>query len=150
MRRRPFSPINLLYLIAFPLGMFWVERTPLQGPTLCPFRLLTQLDCPGCGLTRAFRAMGRLDVWEAFRYNPLGPIIFFVAVLLWGYAVAVLLSGGRVGMPAGVVRWRRSLLWAGLAFYLGVGFARMAYELRVPPPPPKTIPLPGFSRIISP
>ena len=37
----------------------------------CPFRLLTGIDCPGCGLTRAFLSAFRLDFRAAFRYHPL-------------------------------------------------------------------------------
>lgn len=37
----------------------------------CPFKYLTGLDCPGCGLTRAFLSAFRLDFKAAFNYHPL-------------------------------------------------------------------------------
>lgn len=37
----------------------------------CPFKVLTGLDCPGCGLTRAFRAALHFDFVAAFQYHPL-------------------------------------------------------------------------------
>lgn len=43
----------------------------LPGAVLCPFRALTGLPCPGCGMTRAFLALGRLDFAGAWAYNPL-------------------------------------------------------------------------------
>ena len=41
----------------------------------CPFKYLTGLDCPGCGLTRAFFSALRFDFKAAFNYHPLFPII---------------------------------------------------------------------------
>jgi hypothetical protein len=39
---------------------------------LCPFKIITGLPCPTCGLTRAVMAMTRLDFAAAFAFNPLG------------------------------------------------------------------------------
>lgn len=46
----------------------------------CPVRLLTGLECPGCGTTRALHHLlhGRVD--EAFRLNPM--LFVLVAVAL--------------------------------------------------------------------
>lgn len=32
---------------------------------------LTGYHCPGCGITRMFFSLFRLDIYQAFRYNPL-------------------------------------------------------------------------------
>ena len=42
----------------------------------CPIHLLTGLDCPGCGNTRAAQALMRLDFAAAFNYNLLFPVEF--------------------------------------------------------------------------
>lgn len=125
-------PLYLLFAIAFPLGMVWVETHPVNGPTLCLFRQTTNLDCPSCGLTRAFRAMGRLDVIAAIHYNPLGPAVFLGALAFWCYALALLLTGGRARMPDWWQRRQTVLLWSALTIFLLVGFARMAYEVQHP------------------
>lgn len=39
------------------------------GPVLCPFRALTGLDCPGCGMTRALGRLARGRVGPALDYN---------------------------------------------------------------------------------
>ncbi|MHB9025750.1 MAG: DUF2752 domain-containing protein [Armatimonadota bacterium] len=129
-----------IYLLAFPLGMAWVELRPSDGPTICLFRLLTHLDCPSCGLTRAFGAMGRLDVLEAVGYNPLGPAVFLLAVALWGYALAMIFTGGRYQLPTWWQRRTSMLLTWALAVFLLVGLGRIGYELRHPPPAP-TLPV---------
>ncbi|MBR3967670.1 MAG: DUF2752 domain-containing protein [Clostridia bacterium] len=37
----------------------------------CPFRILTQTDCPACGITRAFLCALKGDFISAFNYHPL-------------------------------------------------------------------------------
>ena len=52
----------------------------------CPFRLLTGLDCPGCGSQRAIHSMLHLRLGEAFRYNALMVIsIPFLILLVFAY-----------------------------------------------------------------
>ncbi|MDR2157132.1 MAG: DUF2752 domain-containing protein [Clostridiales Family XIII bacterium] len=48
----------------------------------CPFKLITGIPCPGCGMTRAFLSAAQLDFRSAFAYHPLFPIIPVCAVLL--------------------------------------------------------------------
>lgn len=40
----------------------------------CPLRLLTGLSCPGCGMTRAWGHVLRLDFAAAFAAHPLFPL----------------------------------------------------------------------------
>ena len=47
----------------------------------CPLLLLTGLQCPACGMTRAAAALLRLDFTAAFSYHALWPL--YVAYLLW-------------------------------------------------------------------
>jgi hypothetical protein len=129
---RRMLPLYLLFVLAFPIGMGWVSLRPSQGPLVCGFRQLTHLDCPSCGLTRAFRAMGRLRVSEAFGYNPLGPAIFLVTLVAWGFAAAMLLSKGRLRIPLWWQYWQSRLLWGAITIYLVVGIGRMVYEIRHP------------------
>ena len=132
-RWRNLFPLFLGYLLAFPLAMAWVETRVLNGPTICMFRLLTHLDCPGCGLTRAFRAMGRLDVLSAFRYNPLGPAVFFAAVGLWVYMLAWMITRGRIRLPAWWTTRQNSIITWAFYLFLFVGLVRIIYELFFPP-----------------
>jgi len=55
----------------------------LPEAALCPFKKLTSLPCPGCGMTHAFLALGRLDFSAAFAFNllsfPLAALLFLHA-----------------------------------------------------------------------
>lgn len=54
----------------------------------CFFYELTNLYCPGCGITRMFLSIFNLEFYQAFRYNPLVfcyilfGIIYFVICII--------------------------------------------------------------------
>jgi len=66
----------------------------------CPFRAVTGVPCPGCGITRALLALAQLRVGEALALHPFAPLVVGLAAL-----VAV--------RPAALQRTRPA--WAGLA-----------------------------------
>lgn len=49
-----------------------------EVPGLCVWRGLTGISCPGCGLTRSFSYLAHGHLVDAFRMNPLGPLLFVV------------------------------------------------------------------------
>jgi hypothetical protein len=133
--------LYLLYILAFPAALAVVEVRPADGPASCAFRVMTGCDCPGCGLTRSFRAMGRLDIVGAVKYNPLGPAFFLGALAFWLYAMVMLVTRGTFTLPDWWLRRQETVLWVVLVLYLAVGFSRMALEVCIPslrPPPPVT------------
>lgn len=60
--------------------------------TLCGFKNLTGLPCPGCGLTHSFCALARGSIGEAFEFNLLGPLLYVVLILVWIRSACVLLN----------------------------------------------------------
>lgn len=55
----------------------------------CVFKMLTGLDCPGCGTTRALHHLLHGRVEEAFRLNPMLFVLMVVAL----FALPSLLRG---------------------------------------------------------
>lgn len=68
LRIRPPDTVYLPALEAYPL------------PQVCWLRNSTGYPCPGCGMTRSFISMAHAQFAAAFRYQPLGPLLFLVAV----------------------------------------------------------------------
>ena len=68
-----------IFALSFLLTVDGVMRIPL-----CLFHLMSNLDCPGCGLTRSFISISHGDLLSAVRFNALGPVlyIFFLFLLL--------------------------------------------------------------------
>jgi hypothetical protein len=86
----------------FAVSALW--RPSDNGIILCPFRALTGYPCPGCGMTRAFSAIAHGEPWRAVRYNPLSPLLFLAAIVIWVGAAATILNWTSV--RASVARLR--------------------------------------------
>ena len=53
----------------------------------CLFRTFTNLECPGCGMTRATHALLHGRIAEAFQFNPVGIILLPIALIAIGIEV---------------------------------------------------------------
>ncbi|HEY3275437.1 MAG TPA: DUF2752 domain-containing protein [Syntrophorhabdaceae bacterium] len=69
--------ISLLYL----LGALPLLHAAMSSLSFCPFRLLTHLDCPGCGMTRSLMALASGDPWRAACLHPFSFFLIFVVCL---------------------------------------------------------------------
>lgn len=78
----------------------------------CPILFLTGISCAGCGMSRAWMALLRLDVAAAFRFHPLFwvPVPAGIALLFWK----------RIPKPA-----RKALLIAVCVLFIGTYIARL-------------------------
>jgi hypothetical protein len=97
-----------------------------SGPPLCPFRLLTGIPCPGCGMGHSLVFALRGNFPGSFRSHPLGlPLLLvWTAWLVWGL---LNLSRGRSFSEGFIPPLRRpAAAWAGLVLVLGVYAARLA------------------------
>ncbi len=63
--------LALLFVLSFVASVNALSSIPL-----CFFKSLTQLDCPGCGLTRSFISISHGHFLEALRFNILGPFVY--------------------------------------------------------------------------
>jgi hypothetical protein len=75
--RRAAGPAAVLLGVAAAWGAVAVLRPGDAGPTPCPWRTLTGLDCPFCGATRAAASLAHGDLTAALDHNA-----FFVLVIL--------------------------------------------------------------------
>ena len=85
----------------------------------CPAKIFLGGPCPGCGLTRAYLAVLRLDFSAAFRYHPLFPVA--VPALLYLIHLPCL--------PVRLPRWAEYVTGGLLlAAFCGVYGYRMLYD----------------------
>ena len=86
----------------------------------CPFRTVTGLWCPGCGMTRALHQLLHGDVVGAVHLNALAVPTVVLAVVAW----SAWLLGALGRRPAWLERVARPpLLAVVLAIAVSVGFA---------------------------
>ena len=76
---------------------FVLPPEALQGPLLCPFRLLVGLPCPFCGLTRSAVLSARLDIGRAVAFHPLGPVALLILISAAIYSIVLLI---RPSLPS--------------------------------------------------
>ena len=84
----------------------WRSALANDGPG-CPFRNVTGVDCPFCGMTRATLAMGGGEWGKAFDFHPFAPIVVLgmlslMAIIIVGRA-DILLRGKRPFVLLGVI-----------------------------------------------
>lgn len=72
-----------LLLIAGAVYLFVFEPGRSGFFPLCPFRLLTGLQCPGCGTTRALHELMHGHLLAAFMLNPL--LLLALPFLLYAF-----------------------------------------------------------------
>jgi hypothetical protein len=122
----------MVLTVVFAISFFY--NPPETGYiSICMFKNLTGLPCPGCGLTHSFCALSKGRLASAFGFNAMGPAIFVLAAGFWFRSVAVLL--GRMRPAFAFDRIARSvllgrLLLAGLGLY---GMGRIIYILAFAP-----------------
>lgn len=109
------------------VGAAWLAAVALgagdAGPTLCPWRSLTGLDCPFCGATRAAVGLAGGDVMAALDHNALFVLVVLpLAAVAW----ATWMRRSWRGAPPGLTGNRT------IAVLIGVTLAWWALRLAVP------------------
>ena len=72
---------NKLYIFIFFIALIFVVLIFHNVP--CLFKTLFSIPCPGCGLTRAFKELFKLNISKAIYYNILS-IPLFIFLIYWG------------------------------------------------------------------
>ena len=71
--RQPSIKIKRIVIAAIILlgaiGLYVINPSECQFAPKCPFKLLTGLSCPGCGIQRAIHALLHGDLSDAISYN---------------------------------------------------------------------------------
>ena len=107
--------VGVAYLIFFLCVGFGIP---------CVFREITGLKCPGCGISKMFVSLARLDFAAAFRHNPL---IFTTGPFLPAYLVTSEIKYIRCG-ERNMDKWE-IFLWVELALLLAYGVLRNIFPI---------------------
>ena len=98
-------------VVAISIVFFLVDPASSRLYPSCPFYLLTDLHCPGCGTLRALHQLLHLNIASAIRMNPL--TVFSMPFL--GYAFLSRSSSEFTGKPLPKVFVPATLIWTLLA-----------------------------------
>lgn len=95
--------------------------TELTGHGIpCVFHLITGLQCPGCGMTRAVISIAHGDIGQAFEYNALSVTLVPVVIIYLCYRGIRYIRDGREEFRA----WEIVFLLTGLIIAIGYGIIR--------------------------
>lgn len=141
---RPSKGLALFVLILLS-GVFTVSVlfAPPGGDyfTVCGFKNLTGLPCPGCGLTHSFCAIGKGDLAGGIGYNLLGLPLFLLFVFIWIRSAMALLNGNRFVFAFDQFVERFRLVRAFIFAFIVFGIARILYVMLFQPEPLHASPL---------
>lgn len=87
---------GLVLAVGIAYGLFAARF----GGLPCPFRLVTGLACPGCGITTMLLALGRGNIAAAFAANPFLFATAPVPLALWLRQGWLAARGRRLGPKA--------------------------------------------------
>ncbi|MFB9315399.1 DUF2752 domain-containing protein [Nocardioides plantarum] len=107
---------------------FWISPDHVEdGPVICPFRRLTGLPCPGCGLTRSWVYLAHGQWHDSVAAHPFGPVAVAMAVALVVSVVVALVRRGP--LPDLDVLVRRPWVVAVVGAWLAFGAVRLVLAL---------------------
>lgn len=110
----PFATRKFVAVVAILFAMAVIAYLAVFDPTVmpapqCPFRLITGLDCPGCGSQRAIHAIFHGNFLQAWNLNP---ALFFAIPLAGLYAwqpkrlYNILYARATLwAIPAAIIAW---------------------------------------------
>ncbi len=85
--------VYLLFLIVTPVIFLILPADYFNtGPVLCPSKRLFDIECYGCGMTRAIQYLIHFDFDSALYYNALS---FIVAPVLAGFWIKWTIKAAR-------------------------------------------------------
>ncbi len=67
MKKISYLKIKIFATISYIVLLFVAAKLGFS----CIFRICFGIECPGCGMTRAFRALTEFDIVSAFKYHPM-------------------------------------------------------------------------------
>ncbi len=107
--------VAVLAAVAVLAGLYLINPVSSELVPKCPFKLVTGLSCPACGIQRFFHALLNGRVAEAFGYNCYLALALPYAAL---FAVEWLMPQGRARDRLASVIENRCVVWSYVATFV--------------------------------
>ncbi|MCM8830178.1 MAG: DUF2752 domain-containing protein [Candidatus Omnitrophica bacterium] len=85
MRNREIRLFKFIILYMFlPVTLFFIPPTSFKNlPSICLYKTIFRIECPGCGITRAVLSLLHFRFYDALNYNRLVVVVFPVLVYIF-------------------------------------------------------------------
>ena len=89
MKKEIIKKIKRIIIITAPIWGLLLANilVELHLKHFCIIKWITNHECLGCGMTRAFAALSRLDFQSAYNYNSRIVIFVPILILIWGLMI---------------------------------------------------------------
>lgn len=124
-RRRLVAPLVTLAGTALAAG--YVAAVDPNSPghyPVCPLKVLTGLDCPGCGLLRGTHDLLHGDIFGALDHNVLVVLVAPLAIVLWARWLVRAWRGVTPAITRAQFRRRNTIMIASLVAVVAFGVVR--------------------------
>ena len=101
----------------FAVAPFWTHH----GFGICIFHKLTGLECPLCGMTRAFYAISHGHFAQAINFNALSLALYFCLAALLLRDSLQLFAGVRIPIPA-LLKRQAPFVYISICFFIGTAY----------------------------
>ncbi len=85
--------VNGAFLLVAVCSIIYLLLADSSAQEQCAFITVFKTYCPGCGGTRALRALLKLDIIGAFRYHPIVPVAAFAVIAYEIASIRCLIKG---------------------------------------------------------
>jgi len=86
----------ILRLFGYSAAIIFLYTIPWetlsQGPVICLYKKFFNINCIGCGMTRASWQLAHLNIKEAIRFNPLSVVLFPLWIFIMVYDLFLFLK----------------------------------------------------------
>lgn len=92
------------FLVILALVFIYGQYNPNESALFpkCPFKVISGLDCPGCGSQRALHFLINFEILQAFKSNPL--LVISIPYILLGFIFELIQEPTRQ-----ILKWRKTL-----------------------------------------
>ena len=88
----------------------------MKNRTVCVFKNLFDIECAGCGGTRMFLSILKLDFYQAFRYNPYVFSLLVIGGIYVLYALIMKCLKKKIFIPN--IKWLYVFLFTTFLFMI--------------------------------